>query len=83
MTDRRTADLLHAVVRSEAHGSFFVCADEQNPRTFGRAISPVRVFHDGELRIEHAGEVRQAVLCDGCLEGLIRDLLPAGGLVIR
>ena len=72
---------MHSIVRGE-DPDYFLCADDQNPRTAGRQLTPIRVVHDGELRIEHRGEVRMAILCDGCLEGLLRHYLPPEGLQV-
>ena len=67
MIDPDPAEILGPTILCTEHGPF---------------ITGVRlVGGDGDgLRAEHAGVNYLLSVCDGCLESLIRRLLPAGGV---
>lgn len=79
--------LLHGLVKGEpceVLGPNLACADEQNPHNRGLFLSGVRLIRgDGNgLVAEFNGTEWLLILCDGCLESLLRGLLPADGVAL-
>lgn len=79
--------MIHGLVKGDPTtilGPVLECADEQNPRNAGRCVSGVRLTrHCGDgLYAQHDGREWLLVLCDGCLESLVGQLLPAAGVLL-
>ena len=83
---RRKQAVIHGLIIGQpcdVLGPNLVCADEQNPRNAGLFLKDVKLLRatgDGLIG-EYQNSEYLLLLCDGCLESIIRQLLPTSGLV--